>query len=655
MVRKRSAPTRDESGRRGSDLRRRLQEAEASIPALTDAGTRDDLPLPKEQAAEAADDPANSRTPGLAMAYVELLRQAQEIRAQNEELQAPAKELATQAEELEMQRNELHRLNRDLAAERETLRLVLEQLPDGVAIAEAPSGRLILTNPQMRNILGHCGPMGGTIEDYDFFLEFPGDDQLIGPGEFPLARCLKTGERIVQEEFDILRRDGSRRSLQVSAAAVCDSQGAIIAAISTCRDISGRKQAGQALLRAQQDWERTFDAVPDLIAIIDTGHRLLRVNRAMATALGKKPEELVGRLCYECMHQSDCPPSICPHRRLMRDGREHSAELVELGRDFLVTTSPIVDEGGKILGSVHVARDITARKRAEMALQKLNAELEQRVKKRTGELAETVAQLQEEIVERQRAEEEVKKLNEELEQRVRERTAQLLKANREMEAFAYSVSHDLKAPVRAINGFSRILMVEHVSQLDAEGLRLLEVIRGNTAFMARLIDDLLAFSRLGQHELKKVPVDLAAMSTAVNRQLRAAEPNQPVAVNIKGMPPAFGDAFLLRQVLTNLLANAFKFTKTRAEAVIEVGGEQVAGETVYYVKDNGIGFDMRYRDKLFGLFQRLHPVGEFEGTGVGLAIVKGILDRHGGRVWAEGQVNEGATFFFALPSQEERP
>jgi signal transduction histidine kinase len=235
------------------------------------------------------------------------------------------------------------------------------------------------------------------------------------------------------------------------------------------------------------------------------------------------------------------------------------------------------------------------------------------------------------------------------EKALRERTAELELANREMESFSYSVSHDLKTPVRAIQGFSRMLLGEHAAQLDAEGLRLLQVVCDNTKRMDHLIDDLLALSRVGRLQIRKSVIDMTAMVRRIFNQLRAQMSERDLGLTVGDLPPAWGDQSLLHQVMMNLLANAVKFTRSRETAVIEVGGRTEGKEDIYYVKDNGAGFDERYADKLFGVFQRLHGGEEYEGTGVGLSIVKRIVQRHGGRVWAEGKVGEGATFYFALP------
>lgn len=230
-----------------------------------------------------------------------------------------------------------------------------------------------------------------------------------------------------------------------------------------------------------------------------------------------------------------------------------------------------------------------------------------------------------------------------------ERTAQLEAANKEMESFSYSVSHDLRVPLRAINGFARILLEEYSGRLDAEGQRLLDVIRSNAERMGQLIDDLLAFSRLGRRELERLDVDMIALARSVVEELSELEPGRSLTVSIGDLGPAWGDRMMLRQVLVNLISNAFKFTRHRSEATVEVGSGAAGNETVYFVRDNGVGFDMKYASKLFQVFQRLHGPSEFEGTGVGLAIVQRIVQRHGGRVWTEARLGEGATFYFALP------
>jgi signal transduction histidine kinase len=237
----------------------------------------------------------------------------------------------------------------------------------------------------------------------------------------------------------------------------------------------------------------------------------------------------------------------------------------------------------------------------------------------------------------------------ELERRIRERTAQLEVANRELEAFGYSVSHDLRAPLRAIDGYTRILLEEYQPLLDAEGKRVCSVISESAHKMSVLIDDLLSFSRLGRSAINPRKLNMEEMANAVFQDLTTAQSRKRIDFRVDAATPVMGDLSLLRQVWVNLISNAIKFSSKQKRAVIRVRGENTEGEVVYSVQDNGVGFDMQYANKLFGVFQRLHSAREFEGNGVGLALVQRVVLRHGGRVWAEGEIGKGATFYFSLP------
>jgi PAS domain S-box-containing protein len=277
--------------------------------------------------------------------------------------------------------------------------------------------------------------------------------------------------------------------------------------------------------------------------------------------------------------------------------------------DVSVTVSPIKDRTGRIIGASKVVRDITERKKAEAKIFELNATLEERV---------------------------------------RERTVQLEAANKELEAFSYSVSHDMRAPLRAIDGFSQAVLEDYKEQMPAEGRRYLAIIREGAQRMGALIDDLLTFSRLSRMPVSNQPVDMAELVADALDELGVKEGDPKVQVRLGHLPPCQGDRALLKQVWLNLLSNALKYSRNRDTSVVEIGCGTQDGKQVYVVKDNGTGFDMLYANKLFGVFQRLHRSDEYEGTGVGLAIVQRVIHRHGGSVWAEAALDKGATFFFTV-------
>jgi PAS domain S-box-containing protein len=275
--------------------------------------------------------------------------------------------------------------------------------------------------------------------------------------------------------------------------------------------------------------------------------------------------------------------------------------------------------------------------------------------------AQGVCLVAQDITRRRRAEEEIRRLNDELEERVRLRTIELENANRDLDSFSYSVSHDLRAPLRAISGFTSILLDEHAAQLSPEARRLFGRIRDNAAHMDKLIRDLLAFSHLGRQQVSKRAVKPAELVQEALATLASEREGRKVEITVGDLPRCHGDSALLEQVFVNLLSNALKYSRKREVARVEVGAVNVAdlpkdaviegadpGEMAYFVRDNGVGFDMKYAGKLFGVFQRLHPAGEYEGTGVGLAIVQRIIHRHGGQVWATAAVDQGATFYFTL-------
>jgi PAS domain S-box-containing protein len=466
---------------------------------------------------------------------------------------------------------------------------------------------------------------------FDVFPDNPDDPTATGTrnlrASLDRVRQNRVPDAMAVQKYDIRRPESGgggfeERFWSPMNSPVFDPAGGLAYIIHRVEDVTdfvrlkelGREESEQRLFQV-------LEAMPIGVFVVDTAGRPYYANRASQELLGKGivPAATAEQLSevyqvYVAGTGELYPPQRLPVARALQGERVAVADIEIHHPDRIVPlevlASPVRDHAGRVAFAVAAFSDITERRRAQADIDRLNAELSGRV-------------------------------------------AQLQVLNRELEAFSYSVSHDLRAPLRSIDGFSRILLEDHAPQLDATAQDSLRRIRAATQRMAELIDDMLSLARVSRAELKREVVDLSVFARAIADDLRRAEPARQVEVVIADGLVTEGDARLLRAVLENLLGNAWKFSRQRPSARIEFG-EQSGGDggRAYYVRDDGAGFDMAYVGKLFGVFQRLHGMSEFEGTGVGLATVQRIVHRHGGRVWAEGAVDRGATFYFTLPSDK---
>jgi PAS domain S-box-containing protein len=443
-----------------------------------------------------------------------------------------------------------------------------------------------------------------------------------------LRKVIAMGQRQSGIEYRVQHIDGSWRWHTSNASPSRSEAGIIISYEGIASDITERKQAEEALKESQQQFSDIINFLPDATFVIDEEGKVIAWNRAMEEMTGAKAEDILGKSDYEYS-----VPFYGIRRPILIDLTlgfdkecEKKYDFVKRKGNVLLAAAdaivrgvpralwgkavPLYDSRGNVIGAIESIRDITVHKQAQEALQKAHDELEIKVRERTAELEAT---------------------------------------NKELESFAYSISHDLRAPLRAIDGFSRMLIVKMAGRLNDDEKRRFEVIRENTRMMGRLIDDLLSFSRLGRQSMAFSTINMPELINQVWEELLAVNPHRKISVKIGTLPAAFGDVSLIRQVLVNILSNAVKFTRKKQNAVIEIDGKIEGSEALYIIRDNGAGFDMNYAQKLFCVFQRLHSQDEYEGTGAGLAIVQRIIQRHSGRVWAEGTVDKGATFYFTLP------
>lgn len=522
----------------------------------------------------------------------------------------------------------------------------LEQSFDGVAIHR--EGRILFINQQGAAVLGAEHPnqiMGREI--WDFL-----------PGEFhpPVQQRV---EDMAEEasgklfEEQLLRLDGEPIDVEVLGIPVTYQGDPAIQVV--FRDITQRKWMETALIQEKNRAQKYLDIAGVMIVALDNRGRITLINETGCEMLGFREEELLGRDWFTTV----LPPDIRKtqkkgHRKLIQGEmedlqRQTSPVLTRDGEERIIEWHhvPLHDNQREIIGSLSSGNDVTDRIRAQQELKIYQEELEHLVKDRTEELEDRI--------------EEVETLNRALTNlledlritnlKLERTTRRLQDANQELESFTYSVSHDLRAPLRAVNGFSKILEEEFPQDLPDKAARYLRLIQENAQQMDKLIKDLLALSRYGRQSIEKSRLDPTGMVEGIIQDLLPEDTEREIKVEVDDLPPLHADPGLLRQVFINLIDNALKYTKTRSETKIQIGAETMDGETAYYVRDNGIGFNMDYTDKLFGTFQRLHRADDYQGTGIGLAIVQRIIHKHGGRVWAEGKEGAGAVFYFTLPSE----
>ncbi len=533
-------------------------------------------------------------------------------------------------EQLQATNTQLHRSETELQSQTGILQSILDSMGEGVVVANE-RGELQLMNPAAKQLLGHGLSLGEPVDRLEHFELYRGDQTTLVPlSELPLARAIRNEPCDNVELFVRNQQIPDGRWLSITARPLKDQPGATRGGVAVMADITARKHAEAALRESQLLYLSLVEQMPAGIYRKDREGRFVYVSPWFCQLKGVSPEFYLGQTVDEVavveatqLGQPESSvekpaPETLHHERIVQTGVriELEEEYVDSAgrKQFVhVVKIPVRNSEGLIVGSQGILFDITARIQAE---------------------------------------EEVHRLNATLEQRVRERTQELEVANRELEAFAYSVSHDLRAPLRHVDGYVELLLSNCGSDLSEQGHRYLDTIANSAHKMGDLIDDLLHFSRTSRTRMSLTTLNMSEAVQGALDDLKDSYADRSIEWVIGDMLPVQGDFSLIRQVWINLLGNALKYTRQRETARIQVSSWEENGETVFSVADNGAGFDMRYVDDIFGVFKRLHSAEEFEGTGIGLAIVHRIVTRHGGRIWAEGEIDKGATFYFALPHSE---
>jgi PAS domain S-box-containing protein len=510
--------------------------------------------------------------------------------------------------------DERRSIEESLRESEERFRALVEQAPEAIVVFEVDENRFVQANANAERLFG-CSREELLKSGPERFYSS------LQPDNLPITESIKAnidhtlaGEKMVFERA-IRNAEGKDLICEVRLIRLPSANHRLIR--NSYIDITERKQAEEALRALHERYEAILTAIPDIIAEVDDNKVYTWVNPTGFDFFG---EDVLGKdAAYYFEGQQETYSIVEP--MFGGDSQVFYVESWQRRRDgekrlLAWWCRGLRDENGKIIGAISTGRDITDSKGAE---------------------------------------EEVRRLNAELEQRVRERTALLEAANKELEGFSYSVSHDLRAPLRHLTGFVNLLN-QHTSEgLDEKSLHYLEVISDSAVKMGRLIDDILSFSRMGRAEMMTSSINMDTLVKEAMDTVQQDLEGRDIDWMIHSLPEVIGDPAMLKTVMINLITNAVKFTSHKPQAVIEIGYlTDQTDEEIFFIKDNGCGFDVRYQDKLFELFQRLHRAEEFPGTGLGLANCRRIITRHAGRTWAEGAVNQGATFYFSLPKRKDR-
>lgn len=499
-----------------------------------------------------------------------------------------------------------NKLIASISEEKDRLSALIDSIQDEIWFTDTQK-RFTLANHSALKEFHLAAGQTLDIEQFTQSLEVLRPDGSVRPIEEAPPLTALAG-KIVRDQEEIVKvpASGEMRYRRVSSSPVRDARGGIIGAVSVVHDVTDLKRYEDAMKKSEALYRAIGESIEYGVWVCEPDGRNIYASESFLKMVGLTQEQCSDFGWGDVLHPDDAETTIAAWKKCVQTGGTWDIVHRFRGRDgqwhhVLARGIPIRDDKGQVTCWAGINLDISEQKT--------------------------------------------------MEQQLRERTMQLEYVNKELESFTYSVSHDLRAPLRAIDGYSRIILRRKGEDFDAETRQQFDVIRDNTRAMNQLIDDLLALSRVGTRKLNAKLFDANQLIEEIWNDLQTEKMGRNVTLKKNALPPAWGDRGLIKQVFANLISNALKFTGKKKETVIEVGGEENCSDVLFYVKDNGVGFDMEYYDKLFGVFQRLHRSDEYEGTGIGLAIVKRIVHHHGGQVWAESEADKGATFYLSLPRE----